>query len=439
MCYLLDFCYLLLAIACSPWLLYAAIRKNKYREGWGAKLWGRVPQRTGQGPCVWLHAVSVGEVNLLQPVLEELVQQRPTWEYVISTTTRTGYALARKKYSACRVFYCPLDFSWAVRRAMRRIRPSLLVLAELELWPNLVHFARRSGARVAIINGRVSDNSFRGYRRIRPLVRGILNSIDVVAAQNQQYADRFRQLGADPETISVTGSIKFDGALTDRQNPTTQQLRSLWQLRDDEPVFLAGSTQYPEEQLAVATFRALVDAHPRLRLILVPRHPERFGEVAQLLDEQGLDWQRRSQLNDPASGPPARILLVDVVGELAAWWGTALAGYVGGSMGSRGGQNMIEPAAFGVAVSFGPNTSNFRDVVSLLRQRHAAITVCDGRQMTEFVRQCLERPGYAEQLGQAARQLVVEQQGATRRTVDRLVPLVATAPAAATARPPRAA
>ena len=424
MCYLLNIVYVFLLLSCSPWLLYAAVRKRKYRDGWGAKLLGRVPTRSGQRPCVWLHAVSVGEVNLLQPVLEELAQQRPTWECVISTTTRTGYELARKKYAAYRVFYCPLDFSWAVRTAMRRVRPDLLVLAELELWPNLVRFARACGARVAIMNGRLSDKSFRGYGRIRPLVRWVFKSIDLVAAQNQQYADRFLQLGAQPASVAVTGSIKFDGALTDRLNPATQRLRSLWHLADDDVVFLAGSTQHPEEQLAVEVFKTLAGAHPRLRLILVPRHPERFDEVAEMLARQGLDWQRRSQLNESSPDGRAAILLVDMVGELGAWWGTARTGFVGGSMGSRGGQNMIEPAALGVAVSFGPKTSNFRDVVALLQQRQAAVVVHDGGQMTEFVRRCLEQPAYANRLGKAARQLVLDQQGATRRTIELLLPLI---------------
>ncbi len=213
-------------------------------------------------------------------------------------------------------------------------------------------------------------------------------------------------------------------------------MRSLWQLGQNDVVFLAGSTQHPEEQLAVDTFKTLADAHPQLRLILVPRHPERFDEVAQMLDSRGLAWQRRSKLVEASTEQPTRILLVDVVGELGTWWGTALTGFVGGSMGSRGGQNMIEPAAFGVAVCFGPNTSNFRDVVVLLKQRQAAVVVDDGPQLTGFVTQCLEQPGYADQLGRAARELVLEQQGATRRTVELLLPLVSMQDASSTSSRP---
>ena len=169
----------------------------------------------------------MGEVNLLAPLLKMIEQQRPEWECVISTTTTTGMALAKKKYPQHTVFYCPLDFSWAVKAAMRRIRPDVLVLAELELWPNLIRAAKRHGARVAVINGRLGEKSFRGYRRIRPLVAGLLRQIDLVAVQDETYAERFRALGARPETVHVTGSMKYDGAQTDRNNPTTQRLAAL--------------------------------------------------------------------------------------------------------------------------------------------------------------------------------------------------------------------
>lgn len=427
--YLLNIVYLLLIVLFSPWLAYSAIRHGKYRDGWGEKLLGRVPRRTGDRPCIWLHAVSVGEVNLLQPILTELARREPTWECVISTTTRTGFALARKKYAGYQVCYCPLDFTWAVRRAMRRIRPSLFVLAELELWPNLIRAARRQQARVAVVNGRLSDRSYRGYRRIRPLVRKVLSRIDLIAVQNETYAQRFRDLGARAESVHVTGSMKFDGALTDRNNPATQKLKKLWGLNDSDLVFLAGSTQEPEEQMALDVFRRTLMKHPGARLILVPRHPERFDAVANLLEQSGLVWQRRTELDDPdreeQQTERARILLVDMIGELGAWWGAAHLGFVGGSMGRRGGQNMIEPAGFGVAVSFGPNTSNFRDIVSLLLANQAAVVVQDEFRLQEFVRHCLTQPEWMKELGHRARQLVLQQQGATERTIQCLLPLIA--------------
>jgi len=421
--YLLNIFYLLLILLALPWLVWQSVRKGKYRQGLAAKLLGRVPRRTSQRTCIWLHAVSVGEVNLLAPLIREIQRQRPDWECVVSTTTATGMALAGKKYAGLTVFYCPLDFSWAVAAAVRRIRPNVLVLAELELWPNLVRAARQSGARVAVINGRLSEQSFRGYRRIRPLVARLLRQIDLVAVQDETYAGRFRDLGALPSTVHVTGSLKYDGAQTDRDNPATVRLRRLAGFADEDQVLLAGSTQEPEEAIVLEVYGQLSRSWPGLRLVLVPRHPDRFRAVARLLDNSGIPWQRRTALDDHAPNPAARVLLVDVVGELGAWWGTARIAFVGGSLGDRGGQNMIEPAAYGAAVCFGPNTRNFRDVVAAMLAHDAAVVVADGRELSRFVRRCLEDPDYAAALGDRARSLVLGQLGASRRTFDLLAAL----------------
>lgn len=421
--YLLNLVYLLLILVTMPWLAYQAVRKGKYRKGLRAKLLGLVPRRTSQRPCVWMHAVSVGEVNLLAKLIDEFAGNRPDWECVVSTTTITGMALAQKKYPHLTVFYCPLDFSWAVRNAVRRIRPRLLVLAELELWPNLIRATRLSGARIAVVNGRLSESSFRGYRRIRPLVARLLAQIDLLAVQDETYASRFRQLGAPRESIHVTGSMKYDGAETDRNNQTTRRLRQLVGWHADEVVFLAGSTQDPEESLCLAAYRQLCERWPQLRLILVPRHPDRFDPVARLLDDSGLAWERRTVLDHRRPDPKARVLLVDAVGELGAWWGTARIAFVGGSMGNRGGQNMIEPAAYGAAVCFGPNTRNFRDVVAGMLARDAAVVVRNGEELTAFVAHCLEAPEEAAARGRRARNLVAGQLGATRRTFQRLAAL----------------
>ncbi len=422
--YLLNLAYLALLAACGPWLLFAALFRGKYREGYAAKLWGRVPRRPGRRRCLWLHAVSVGEVNLLEPLLARIQRDFPGWECVISTTTKTGFDLATRKYAPHVVFYCPLDFIWAVAAALRRVRPDLLVLAELELWPNLIAAARRQGAQVAIVNGRLSSRSARGYARIGWLVRRVLRQLDLVAVQSEAYRQRFVQLGARPEAVTVTGSLKFDGARSDRRNPLTQGLARLAHIGGEDVVFLAGSTQHPEEALALQAFARLRERHPRLRLILAPRHPHRCGEVAQLLDRSGLAWQRRSELTAGASDPQARILLIDTIGELAAWWGAAQVAYVGGSLGKRGGQNMIEPAAYGAAVSFGPHTHNFRDVVHMLLERQAAVVVRDGDELAEFVGRCLDQPQWAAALGSRAAQLVGEQLGAAERTLQLLAGLL---------------
>ena len=248
---------------------------------------------------------------------------------------------------------------------------------------------------------------------------------------------------ARPETVHVTGSMKYDGAQTDRNNPATRRLAALAGFADDDIVLLAGSTQEPEEEMALRTFRDLSPRWPRLRLVLVPRHPDRFEAVAKLLDASGIPWQRRTALDHKAATGgragagrelatvnggdtgattgrgflEARVLLVDVVGELGAWWGTAQIAFVGGSLGCRGGQNMIEPAAYGAAVSFGPNTWNFRDIVSLMLAHGAAVVVRNGEELTQFVRRCLAEPEGAATLGRRAQALVLAQLGATQRTL----------------------
>jgi 3-deoxy-D-manno-octulosonic-acid transferase len=418
----LNLIYALLLIAAAPWIAWRAWFTGRYREGFRAKLFGQAPLRTGTGPCVWIHAVSVGEVNLVATIIRRLRDERPDAVIFLSTTTKTGYDLARKKYADCTIFYAPLDFTWAVSTALDRVRPSLLILAELEIWPNWIAAAHARDIPIAVINGRLSERSGRGYRRLRWLLAPSFARLSVVAVQNDEYAARFLALGAKPTAVHVTGSVKFDGARTDRANAQTRQLAELAGITPDDVVLLAGSTQEPEEAAVLDTYRSLMTEHPRLRLILVPRHPERFESVAKLLDQSDLVWQRRSQLTSPSARHDARILLVDTIGELGAWWGTAQIGFVGGSLGSRGGQNMIEPAAYGTAVCFGPNTQNFRDIVALLLGAQGAEVVRDPVELTAFVRRMLDDPAARESLGQNARQLVERQLGATERTWQLLRP-----------------
>ncbi len=434
--YLLNVLYLLLILVSLPWLVWQAVRKGKYRRGYAAKFLGLVPRRESDKTCIWLHAVSVGEVNLLLPLVRLMENKRPDWQCVISTTTVTGMELARKKFPQLETFYCPLDFTWATSAAMRRIRPDVLVLAELELWPNLVRAARRHGAKAAVINGRLSEHSFRGYRRIRPLVARILRQIDLIAVQDETYAQRFGLFGARPETVQVTGSMKFDGAQTDRDNPATLRLAAMAGFTENDIVWLAGSTQEPEESMVLEIFCRIMTEFPRLSLVVVPRHPERFDAVARLIDQSGLSWRRRTELSaavgatvelSPQQNPPPiqcpRILLVNAVGELGAWWGTAQIAFVGGSFGRRGGQNMIEPAAYGAAVSFGPNTWNFSDIVASMLAQNAAVQLADTADLERFVRRCLEEPRYAAGLGRRAKALVQSQIGATGRTFQLLAKL----------------
>jgi 3-deoxy-D-manno-octulosonic-acid transferase len=430
---LLNLIYATLLAALSPLVLVRSITTGKYREGWGEKFLGRAPHRIGDGPCVWFHAVSVGEVLLLKPILQELTRRRPGWEAVISTSTRTGLSMARRSYPDLVTFYAPLDFSWSARRAVSRIRPTVLALVELELWPNLVQAAKESGAMVAIVNGRLSQRSHKGYRKLRGPLGPTLRRIDTVAAQNTEYADRFIDLGVPRNRVKVTGSVKFDGLESDRSNYKTIALRKALGLSPAELIFVAGSTMEGEEAAALAAYRQARASYPHLRLVLVPRHAERFEEVASWLVSQGERVIRRSEGNVtqtprvPRQAPP--VILVDTLGELASVWGLADVAFVGGSLKpGRGGQNMMEPAAFGAALLFGPYTSNFREVVEQLLARDAARVVLDAADLARALLDDLDDPETAAARGAAAREYVLAQDGASGRTfleLDRLVDSVA--------------
>jgi len=412
----------------SPWLFYRWIRAGKYREGWKEKFLGRAPWRIGDQPCLWFHAVSVGEVLLLRPLVREMARRRPNWEVVISTSTTTGLAVARRTYPDLVTFYAPLDFSWSTRHAIARIRPTVLALVELELWPNLIRAAKRAGAKVAIINARLSPRSYRGYRSLRGPLQPTLGRIDVVAAQNVEYARRFVDLGIPSHRVSVTGSVKYDGLESDRNNAKTRELRQLLGLASTDLVFVAGSTMEGEEEAVLAAYAAARRQHLGLRLILVPRHAERFESVALWLIEQRHTVVRRSRLKTPVprtlgGSPP--VILIDTIGELGAIWGLADVAFVGGSLrAGRGGQNMMEPAAYGASVMFGPHIANFRETVEQLLDRNAARQVADTEELTRGLLEDLDDPETAAARGAAGRDFVLAQNGAAGRTLvelDRLV------------------
>jgi 3-deoxy-D-manno-octulosonic-acid transferase len=298
------------------------------------------------------------------------------------------------------------------------------VLGELELWPNLLAAARRRGIPVVVVNARMSERSAAGYRRIGWLVRRMLGQVSLVVARSRADGDRFAAAGAN--RVVVAGSMKFDGVRGDRGAPEIDRLRRLAGFSPDDVVFLAGSTQDPEERLAAEAFLAARQRHPSLRLVVVPRHVERTPEIGGLLDGLGLRWQTRSRLEADGPDPQARVLLVDTTGELSQWWGTATIAFVGGSLdGQRGGQNMLEPAAYGAAVAFGPHTGNFRDEVAVLLASDAAEVVADGPGLTAFVGRCLAEPGWAADRGRRAAAGVAAGRGATPLTARLLLECLA--------------
>jgi len=424
----LNVIYFAALVILSPLLFCRWVKAGKYREGWSEKFRGQAPLRIGEHPCLWFHAVSVGEVLLLRPLVREMARRRPNWEVVISTTTSTGLAIARRTYPDLVTFYAPLDFSWSTWRAVARVRPTVLALVELELWPNLIGAAKRAGAKVAIINARLSSRSYRGYRSLRAPLQPTFGRIDVVAAQNAEYARRFVELGIASERISVTGSVKYDGLESDRNNAKTRELRQLLGLAPTDLVFVAGSTMEGEEAAVLAAYKAARRQHSSLRLILVPRHAERFESVSLWLEQQGETVVRRSRVRAPLarwSGSSPAIILIDTIGELAAIWGLADVAFVGGSLRpGRGGQNMMEPAAYGASVMFGPHIANFRETVEQLLEHNAARQVADADELTRGLLADLDDPEAAAARGAAGRDFVLAQNGAAGRTfaeLDRLV------------------
>lgn len=403
-------------VLATPWLAYRRWVKNKRFGSWGQKLLGQVPSRVGEGRCLWFHAVSVGEVIQLSCLLEEVRRQEPDLEIAISTTTTTGYEVARQRFPGALIFFWPLDFSWSVSRALDRIRPDLVVLVELELWPNFLRIAERRGVPVALINGRITERSFRGYQRLGAVATGMLGRVTWFAVQNQLYADRFRQLGAPEDRLQITGSIKFDGVKTDRRSEAVDSFRQLLGLSHGAQVFLAGSTHPTEERAALDAWLAVRGEFPGLRLILAPRHAERFEEVACLVEtEYRLPLLRRSALPDAGiRNPEESVVLWDTLGELSTVWGLATVAFVGGSLVPRGGQSMIEPAGFGVPVMTGPQTWNFADVVAQLQLVQGIQTVQGGSELAEVLRDLLRNPDEARAQGERAQALIVSSQGATR-------------------------
>jgi 3-deoxy-D-manno-octulosonic-acid transferase len=417
--YVLDALYLAVLLLLAPWLIFKALTVGKYRRGLKHKLLG-LPPRHSACPVAWFHGVSVGEIHLLRQLVAGFRERHPDWKCVISTTTDTGFDEARKRFPDLDVIYFPFDFSWAATRTLRAVQPALIVLAESELWPNFLMAARRHSVPVALVNGRMSPRSIGRYRRLRPLIRFLLRRLDLLAVQTQEYAEVLCELGAEPTAVHVTGNVKYDGVTTRRDKPETQRLRALFNVGADDLVWICGSTQAPEEEVALDIFQRMRPRHPRLRLFLVPRQKDRFDEVAHLLERNRLPFARRSSLTQPLSDREC-IILVDTIGELGALWGLADIAFVGGSLdGRRGGQNMIEPAAYGAAVVFGPHVWNFRDTVDRRLAARAAIRVADAGEAEAALRRLAGDAPERERLGTAARQFVSQQQGATARTLDLL-------------------
>ena len=414
---------LLALLLTTPWWLLEMARHGKYRIGWRERL-GMVPSRLFDRVAldtIWIHAVSVGEVLAVSQMVDELKARLPGWRVVVSTTTDTGQSLARQRFGEGDVFYFPVDFGFAVRAYLDALRPKLLVLAESEFWPNLLHEARRCGASIAVVNARVSDRSLPRYLRFRTLLGRVMRNVDVFLAQSEEDAQRLVQIGAQADRVHVGGNLKFEVKPPEKPE-ILDRFAAAVKREEIGPVLVAGSTLEGEEAMLLDCFRQVVARYPNAIMVLAPRHPQRFETVAGLLALSGLGWQRRSQW-DGQQALAGRLVLLDSIGELASFYQFADLAFVGGSLVAKGGHNVLEAAQFGTAILVGPHTENFRDIVSVF-QRTDALRVVTPQSLTSTVLELLQNDAERASLGQRAREVMTRQRGATERTITALLQLL---------------
>jgi 3-deoxy-D-manno-octulosonic-acid transferase len=394
-------------------------RLGKYRAGLSERL-GRVPSRIVQnatGPVIWIHAVSVGEALAISELVSRLRARFATARILISTTTQTGQKLAAERFGAENVFYFPLDFAFAVRPYLRRLKPDVIVLAETEFWPNFIRLAHSSGAKIIVTNARISDHSFPRYRRFAALMRPVLRQIDAFLTQSKTDAERLVEIGAPKDRVIVAGNLKFEVKPPDTSHGIVRDLAKAFERDSFAPVIVAGSTVEGEEPIVLDAFRKLLSAYPTSRLLLAPRHRERFESIASLLETSGISFARRSKLpGDLAELKPGSVLLLDSIGELSAIYSLADIAFVGGSLVPRGGHNILEPAYFGKAIVVGPHTENFRDIVSYFTAEDAVL-ICEPEELADRWLALLREPAVRKQFGERARAVFLQRSGATDRTV----------------------
>lgn len=422
--FIIDSLYLLLAATYSPVVVYRMVRHKRYRAGWGQRF-GKVDRRDPWKPCIWLHAVSVGEVNAALTLIAEMEKHFDDFEIVVSTTTDTGYARAEKLFGRkWKVFYFPFDLSQVMRKVFQRLNPSLCLLMELEVWPNFVFTACERNVPVVVINGRISDKSFAQYRKIKRLTRTFFGKIDLVLAQTEEYAERFRTLGCPAEQVIVTNSLKYDTAQTADRVEGAETLVEQLGLSGTK-LWVAGGTGNEEEKIILDVYKSLVQdgRFADLRLAVVPRKPERFNEVAQCIEQMGLPFVRYSQLKGTANKADANnnaVILGDTMGDLRKFYSLAGIIFVGRSLVPMGGSDMMEAAALGKCTIFGPHAFNFRQTVDALLEGGGAVQVNDGGDLLATMEKCLSEPAYAKRIAQAGQAIIKQNQGATARTMKAL-------------------
>ena len=395
---------------------YYLVRFRKYLLTMADRLGSlKIPQLRR---AIWVHAVSVGEVKAVEQLLERLRQQFPEKPLVVSTATPTGQQVAHARSDIVdHTFYFPIDIPWCVRRAVERVDPEMVIIAETEIWPNFLRACRRRGVRVVMINGRISDRSFSRYRLVRRWLRRVFEDYTMIGMQSERDRQRIEAIGADPRKVTVLGNLKYDAVASTRN--VENALASL--LIRWNPLWIAASTMPGEEELVLDAFGQVLNMHPGLKLLIAPRHAERFEAVAEIIEGRGLEMVRRTQLisgNSP-------VLLLDTIGELAALFQYATVVFIGGSLVPTGGHNMLEPARQSKPIVFGPHMENFRDMVRLFLETNAAIQIQSANQLAPAISNLLSNPQHASDLGRAAFAVVQQNTGATDRVLQILEPVEA--------------
>ena len=442
---LLDAVYLLAVVAISPVAIYRMLRHGRYRAGW-ANRFGHIERNRPDKKCIWIHAVSVGEVNATTTIIGELEKKFPDYEIVISTTTDTGFGRANELFGKrlC-IFYFPMDFSLTMRRAFGGIRPAICLLIELEVWPNLVRIAHQSGIPVVVVNGRLSERSFGRYKLIKSITRKTFQNISLALAQTEEYAERFREIGVAAEKVIVTGSVKYDTAQVADKVEGADVLATQLGLKNDR-LWVAGATGDGEEQIILDVYQQLIEQKQfeNLRLAIVPRKPERFEEVANLIKQDGFGLIRFSEIKKKATekylatestentekkiinhkSSIINVILGDTMGDLRKFYSLAKVIFVGRSLVPMGGSDMMEAAALGKCTIFGPHAFNFKQAVDDLLKANGAILVKDAGELFNAMTKCLADANYASQIARNGQEIIRKNQGATSRTVAHITKLV---------------
>lgn len=410
------------------------LRREKYASGFNQRL-GNYPKfKLDDRKVIWLHCVSVGEANAARPLVDELRKEFPDHRLVISTTTKTGQELAHKIFAkkADAIFYVPFDFKFSVRRALDHFKPSLVLLMETEIWPRFIREAKLNGAKVAIVNGRVSQRSFERYSRVGRFVSMVLEDVDLALMQGEDDARAIRGLGMNAERIRETGNLKFDLEVSSKEVEIAERLRHRFAFTDDRYLIVAASTHLPEERLLLKAFAKARDSlETRPRLLIAPRHPERFDLVEQLAQDAGFSIARRSDTESPWD-KDAEVILLDSIGELRSVFSIADIVFIGGSLIPHGGQSLLEPAAFGKTIITGPYMHNFNSIVQKFLSHKALVQLSTQINEESYVGPIadllvalLVDPVERESLGRNAKSLIDANSGATGRTVEDIKSLMA--------------